>query len=243
MSKFRKKSKINVGGKLPVSSVVAVMTAFQKELSVYSQGYTQSKDIWKMYSEGVSHLDDALVSWGYKVDNIEKDVSVMISFVNSDTPRVEVVSDKAKCLLLVSTGYLVSLARRIATMNTNNEVSPSVIKMLDLVLFVRQSGLDVFETSTYGGHWQTIKSATSRGYYSRNTVDEEVYGRKELSPFLSTRYEPTAWYAVCAKNYYEYFGETYMKYFRQNVEHYKTETTPSKVIFSELAYLEANKNG
>ena len=149
MSKFRKKSKINVGGKLPVSSVVAVMTAFQKELSVYSQGYTQSKDIWKMYSEGVSRLDDALVSWGYKVDNIEKDVSVMISFVNSDTPRVEVVSDKAKCLLLVSTGYLVSLARRIATMNTNNEVSPSVIKMLDLILFVRQSGLDVFETSTY----------------------------------------------------------------------------------------------
>jgi|10_taG_2_1085330.scaffolds.fasta_scaffold14505_10 hypothetical protein len=247
MSKFRNKTKINVGGKLSATSVVAVVTTLNRDLENASQSYSTKKGWENLCCPHELACDYKFKEWGSNLSDVEKDKQVVISFVNHKTPRVEFVMDSTKIFLLMSTGYMTGLAKRVVTHHAihdqTKEISPSIIKVLDLVMFVYDSGLDVYETKCNGERWNKLKKAICKGYYWRSSVDNTIFAKKEITPYLSTRYEPTTWYAIVAKNYYDYMGERYMSYFKSNLDHYKSNDFPSTVALSEIAYMERKING
>jgi|10_taG_2_1085330.scaffolds.fasta_scaffold01889_14 hypothetical protein len=247
MSKFRTKNKISVGGKLPTTSVVGVITNIAKDLSTYTGQYTFGKQFETFTTDEQRKCDDAFLDWKNKVEEFptyRENQDVVVSFVDSKLERVKLVEDSSKFGIVISAGYLAGLVKRFASLNsassTPNKACPaSCLKCLDLVHFIRESGVDVYETTCSADHWVKIKECSRTGYYYRSNADSQAYTKKEISPWLSSRYEPTTWYTIVARNYQDYYGQTEMGYFTDNIEHYKGRPCPTLVVLSECAYMES----
>ena len=111
---------------------------------------------------------------------------------------------------------------------------------MDLIHFIRDNSQDITECMCDSKVFQRIVASVYRGYYSR-THDCDSYNKKEICPWISKRYEATSWFSIAMKNYKAYYSEREMGYWTENVEQFKARHTPTRVILSEVAFLEATE--
>ena len=240
MSKFRKKKKkLNVCGKAPVSLMWRPIFELANCTGFYQSGLSETTsdflDMVGQLKNGARGEDDNK-KWFF---SITKDANVSMNFV--DTPSsIGLVFSAGAIRIAVRELIKKQLDDRYAghyrgdyrkrESKSKDWVKPDFkgfryyMKVLDILNFVNESPCDIVECS---GDSKVFRAFLRSGYYSRKGVLDDCY--------LSSRFEATSWYNISQRCYYNDFDETLWDSVGDDYHKIRDNGISFDVILSELS--------
>tara|TARA_R100000458_G_scaffold35528_1_gene32918 strand:- start:5411 stop:6154 length:744 start_codon:yes stop_codon:yes gene_type:complete len=218
MSKFRKNknaNKIDVCGKVPVVLTYGTLKTVMRSLN-----WGVKRELSKYTREFVDEFSN--------IDYTHTERQYFFSVTKDHLPTFNKVDSPHRQGFIVSVGMLRSFLEEILPIIKQDRYSnhyrgdsrkkqtksmewvnpdfkrmPELMRLLDIIQFVKDSPCDVIEASGNGKVFSRSQIG-SRHYGYRNRNRKNIVN----DLFLSKRYESTSWYNICKKCYYDDHSDT-----------------------------------